>query len=213
LTALQQLTNQFKINFVIVENNINYQQNFYAPCGTPGYHANYIHYWLVRNMVNGAGGENVNSGTWNQNQTINKTVSTTLAGTWVETNCNLIVFVYKDVPPLVSSTVEQSIQQSVTAPLGINNTNEIPHSYSLLQNYPNPFNPVTNIKYSIPKDGKVSLKIYDVRGNEVAVMIDGFLKAGVYNAEFEGTNFASGVYFYKLVASNFSDTKKMILIK
>lgn len=212
-TALQTLTGQYKITYEIAENNINYQQNYYALCGTPGYHSSYIHYWVVRNIINSATGENLNSGTWNQNQVITKNIAVTLDPAWVDANCNLIVFAYRDASPLYAATVEQSTIQSVTAPLGIETTGEIPHRFELQQNYPNPFNPVTRFKYSLPHDGVISLKIYDALGNIVAVFADGFLKAGTYNAEFDGTDFASGLYFYTLEAGDFKESKKMLLVK
>jgi hypothetical protein len=212
-TALQNLTGQYKISYVVIENNINYQQNYYALCGTPGYHPNYIHYWVVRNMVNGATGENLNTGSWNQNQTITKTVNTTLDASWIAANCNMVVFVYKDANPLYNATVEQSTTQSVTSPLGIETWGEVPDKFSLEQNYPNPFNPITRFKYSIPRDGEVSLKVYDALGNQVAVFVNGFLKAGRYNAEFDASRFGSGVYFYVLSSGDFRETRKMVLIK
>lgn len=212
-TALENLSGQYKINYVITEDNIVYQQNFYAPCGEQGYHQNFVHHWVTRNMINGATGENLNSGNWNQNQTITKTINTTIDTGWVATNCNLIIFVYKDNGALIQSTVEQSTIQSVTNPIGVNGTHEIPKDYSLEQNYPNPFNPSTNIKYSVPKDGNVSLKVYDILGNEVSTIINGFMKAGVYNVDFDGSNLASGIYFYTLKTSEFTSTKKMALIK
>jgi len=212
-TALQNLTGQYKITYVIIENNINYQQNYYALCGIPGYHTGYIHYWVCRNIVNGATGENINSGNWNQNQTITKTVTTTLEPSWVAANCNLIVFVYKDASPLYAATVDQTTIQSVTSPLGIETWGEVPDRFALEQNYPNPFNPVTRFKYSVPQAGNVSLKVYDILGNVVAVFADGFMIAGKYNAEFDGSSFASGIYFYSLAAGDYKETRKMMLIK
>ena len=113
-----------------------------------------------------------------------------------------------------SNTVGQSRAIEVDNPTGIHNTGNIVSSYELNQNYPNPFNPTTNIFFSVPKDGNVSLKFYDILGNEVASYIDnGFLKAGTYNAEFDGSKLASGVYFYTLSTNDFTATKKMILTK
>jgi hypothetical protein len=83
----------------------------------------------------------------------------------------------------------------------------------LEQNYPNPFNPVTTINYSISGNGFVSLKIYDVLGKEVAVLVNKKKDAGKYTIEFNGSNFASGVYFYKLESGSFIQTKRMVLIK
>ncbi|MCI0450185.1 MAG: T9SS type A sorting domain-containing protein [Chlorobi bacterium] len=88
----------------------------------------------------------------------------------------------------------------------------IPFAYKLYQNYPNPFNPVTTIKYDIPKDNFVTVKIYDLLGREV-FNVSEFKKAGNYEVKFDGSGFASGLYFYKIEASNFVETKKMVLIK
>lgn len=94
-------------------------------------------------------------------------------------------------------------------------SSSIPEKYSLSQNYPNPFNPTTTIKYSIPNDGFVSLKIYNVLGSEVATLVNEEQSAGNYNVEFRMQNLelSSGTYFYRLQAGNFIQTKKMILLK
>ena len=87
--------------------------------------------------------------------------------------------------------------------------------YVLEQNYPNPFNPETVIGYRLPAAGYVSLKIYDILGNEIAVLVNEYKQAGKYQIQFStnGLNLSSGVYFYKLSAGNFSAAKKMIVIK
>jgi hypothetical protein len=91
--------------------------------------------------------------------------------------------------------------------------NAVPKEYSLSQNYPNPFNPTTQIRYSIPRTGYVSLKVYDLLGQEVATLHAGVQQAGSYVATFDGTGLASGVYFFRMQASNFVETKKLILLK
>jgi predicted acyl esterase len=87
--------------------------------------------------------------------------------------------------------------------------------YNLAQNYPNPFNPTTNIKFTLPSQfsGLVTLKVYDMSGREVASLIHQNMGSGDHIAKFDGTKLSSGTYFYKLVAGNFTDVKKMILIK
>lgn len=92
-------------------------------------------------------------------------------------------------------------------------SNEIPEKYSLEQNYPNPFNPSTRIKFSVPKNGYISLKVYDMLGNEVSTLVDGYHQAGIYDIYFDGSNLSSGVYFYKLTTSGLVQTRKMILVK
>jgi len=98
--------------------------------------------------------------------------------------------------------------------IGITNiSNEIPEKYSLSQNYPNPFNPVTNVEFGISKSGYVSLKIFDMLGKEIAILVNANLTPGNYNYNFDASKISSGVYFYRLVTKDFSETKKMNLIK
>jgi photosystem II stability/assembly factor-like uncharacterized protein len=99
-------------------------------------------------------------------------------------------------------------------PVGIQNTNnQVPNNYSLSQNYPNPFNPTTTINFSIPNSSNVSLKIYDILGNEVMTVVNEFKHAGNYSVNFDASRLSSGVYFYTITAGNFKDTKKMMLTK
>lgn len=88
-----------------------------------------------------------------------------------------------------------------------------PDVFYLGQNYPNPFNPSTSIKYSVPVDGLVTLKVYDLLGKEVSVLVDEFKQAGTFDVVFAGSNFASGVYYYQLTAGEMTATKKLVLTK
>jgi hypothetical protein len=89
----------------------------------------------------------------------------------------------------------------------------LPLEYALEQNYPNPFNPSTMIKYSIPEDGFVKLSVYNLLGEDVTTLVNTVQKAGRYEVVFDASNFASGVYLYRLKAQNYSSIKKMLLIK
>lgn len=205
-TAQQNLNGVFKLQYVLTEDGLIYYQ--------AGGGSNYVHDLVVRDMINGATGETISSGTWNQNLTITDTLSTTLNSAWVWDNCSLKLFVYKDSTGyLFYSEVQQATDTSLTTVTGVSKNIGNPVEYRLSQNYPNPFNPTTYIHFSITKDGNTSLKFYDVLGNEVAVYYDGFLKAGTYNAEFDGSDLSSGVYFYKLTSGDFLETKKMLLTK
>ena len=104
----------------------------------------------------------------------------------------------------------------------VTDINTIPAEFKLEQNYPNPFNPSTIISYQIPVAGHVSLKVYDLLGREVATLVNEFQQAGIHNSKFiihnlpagrHGSAFPSGVYFYRISAGNFVETKKMILLK
>ncbi|HSL89175.1 MAG TPA: M14 family zinc carboxypeptidase [Ignavibacteriaceae bacterium] len=85
--------------------------------------------------------------------------------------------------------------------------------FSLVQNYPNPFNPSTIISYQLPSNGNISLKVYDVLGNVVAVLVDEYKQIGRYETEFDGSDLSSGIYYYILIADGFTQTKKMVLLK
>jgi photosystem II stability/assembly factor-like uncharacterized protein len=89
----------------------------------------------------------------------------------------------------------------------------IPDRFSFEQNYPNPFNPSTVIKYSIPKASLVSMKVYDILGNDIATLVNENKPAGTYELTWNASNLPSGIYFYRIQAGSFIDTKKMILLK
>jgi glucuronoarabinoxylan endo-1,4-beta-xylanase len=88
-----------------------------------------------------------------------------------------------------------------------------PEKFNLFQNYPNPFNPVTKIKYSIPQKSYISLKVYNLLGEEVADLAEGIQQPGNHTVTFDGSNLSSGIYLYQLKADNYSETKKLILLK
>ena len=90
---------------------------------------------------------------------------------------------------------------------------EIPATYRLAQNYPNPFNPLTTIAFDLPQSGIVTLKVYDVLGREVAVLTSGNYPAGSFKTRWEAIGFSSGVYFYKIQAGTYFETKKLILLR
>jgi subtilisin-like proprotein convertase family protein len=90
---------------------------------------------------------------------------------------------------------------------------EIPSKFELAQNYPNPFNPTTSIKFALPKSGFVTLKVYDIVGKEVATLVSEQLAAGTYEHNFDASALSSGVYFYRIDAGNFTEIKKMMLVK
>lgn len=91
--------------------------------------------------------------------------------------------------------------------------NIVPEKSNLFQNYPNPFNPTTTIKFQIAKSSKVKLVVYDALGREVTTLVDKQLKTSTYESEFYGRDYPSGVYYYKLDAEDFSEVKKMLLLK
>ena len=113
-------------------------------------------------------------------------------------------------------TIDLALSESKdTTTTGIGDYSHIinPSEFKLEQNYPNPFNPVTIINYNLPISTFVTIKIFDLNGREIKVLVNEYKNAGMYNVEFEGKALASGVYFYRMEAGKFSITKKAILLR
>ena len=124
---------------------------------------------------------------------------------------------YKEIIPS-GTTVRFTSTPNLTGKEIIFTTPERPEyksnfDFELLQNFPNPFNPITKIQYNIPQEGKVNISIYNVLGQKVAELLNDNVKAGKYELAFNGSNFASGIYIYRIEAKNFIESKKMILLK
>lgn len=104
-------------------------------------------------------------------------------------------------------------KNTVSTAVDMKHNSSLPGSYALAQNYPNPFNPTTTIEYQIARSGFVSLKVFDVLGQEVATLFEGGREPGTYSAVFNGNNCANGIYLCRLTVNNFTDTKKLVLTK
>lgn len=144
-----------------------------------------------------------------QSDTITLTVNTN--GLINNTTYNGFLIILSNDP--LKETLIVPVNLTIGIPTDIDDTPVIPLVNDLKQNYPNPFNPATTINFSIAESGRVSLKVYNILGNEVAVLIQQNLTAGNHSVVFDGSNFASGIYFYTLKAGNFTQTKKLMLIK
>ena len=134
-------------------------------------------------------------------------------------NFGLIELTVAEPPPYSTATILKGcvingVVYGDTNMTGVKNEGtEMPSVYSLKQNYPNPFNPVTNIKFEIPKTSYVRISVYDISGREIDVPVNEQLQAGAYSITWNGALHSSGIYFYRMKADGFSDTKRMILIK
>ena len=91
--------------------------------------------------------------------------------------------------------------------------NTLPKTFALGNNYPNPFNPTTTIQYNIPKYSNVSIRIFDIRGRQVALLVDQRMNPGYFSVVWNGNQYSSGLYFVQMIAGQYVDTKKLMLIK
>ncbi len=191
-------TGNYKLRVMAIEKKIVYS----VPPGTNG---EMIFNTVFRRAYPNTDGVVIptNSGTYNYTYTYKRETA------WVDTSMYTVAFVQNDNNKEVINSAKGTY--SVT---GVSNNNgEIPSVYSLSQNFPNPFNPNTTINYSIPKSGFVTLKVYDLLGREMAVLVNGNAPAGNYSVDFYAGNFSSGVYFYKLESGSFNQIKKLVISK
>lgn len=172
----------------------------------------FIHDHVHRNMYPDANGSPI---TISQGQTVNIPRVITLNSSWAASNCRVIVFVQNNTDKKIQNVeyIESSSLTSIGEPVG-----GVPTTFAVSQNYPNPFNPSTRIDYAVSKQSSVSLKVYNLVGQEVKTLVSEQKSVGVYKAEWNGKdNFGkdvpSGMYLYKMTAGSFEQTKKMILIK
>ncbi len=125
-----------------------------------------------------------------------------------------IVYTSVVIPGFGTINAKHVFYNPATPVIGIRNIGTaVPDRFTLNQNYPNPFNPSTKIKFEVGKSGAVSLKVFDITGRVVAAPQNGFLSRGVYEYDFDGSALASGVYFYTLKTADYTETRKMILLK
>lgn len=110
-------------------------------------------------------------------------------------------------------TIHSGMTGSISVVSNVKQISSVVDVFELKQNFPNPFNPETKIKFSIPSNEFVTLSVYDLSGKEVSNLVKNNLTAGVYEYDFNGANLSSGIYFYTIRAGNFTETKRMILVK
>ncbi len=144
--------------------------------------------------------------------------STDNGANWIQINSGLIntqvtSLVFDNYNYLYCGTSGNSVYKS-SQPIGIKNISaEIPSAFLLLQNYPNPFNPATTIRYKVASSKDIKLVIYDILGKEISTLVNEKLQPGTYEVNWNGSQYSSGAYFYKLTAGDFNQTKRMLLIK
>jgi hypothetical protein len=207
ITAEQAVnSSNWRVHWVVVESELPYPQN------SPSGYVPFTHHFVHRNMYPDANGSPI---TISQGQTVNVPATLTLNPAWNAANCRVIVFVQNNTDKKVQNVeyAEVATLTSVGEPV-----NGLPTTFAVSQNYPNPFNPTTNIDYAVSKPSFVSVRVYNLLGQEVRTLVSEEKGIGVYLATWDGkdnvgTEVPSGMYLYKVVAGSFSETKKMMFMK
>jgi hypothetical protein len=114
---------------------------------------------------------------------------------------------------LFAGTSGGSLFRTTQSTTSIREERRLPETFALHQNFPNPFNPTTTIQYALPTGSLVSLQVFDILGREVATLVNEFKNAGEHQVQFNASGLGSGVFFYRLQAGRFIETKRMMLVK
>jgi carboxypeptidase T len=208
-------------------NNANYSLTLTTPINAQSVPVCYLNFWNRVSLENGWDFGYVeissnNGSTWQQ---VSSYTGTNL--TWTEQSFDVTQYVNASTQLKIrfritsdGNTVGQGwwvddikLTNYCLGTVGVPGLTNIPKTFALAQNYPNPFNPVTVIKYQLPQPEFVTIKIYDLLGKEVTSLVNDRKEPGYYEASFDGSNLASGLYFYRIEAGSFAETKKMMLIK
>lgn len=200
-------SSNWRVHWVVVEDSISAPQAIGG-----GQYVPFIHNWAHRGMYPDANGSAISI---SQGQTVQVQRSITISGNWVPDNCKVIVF--------VQNNTDKKVQQAEVIPVrsitvSVNEPTELPRSFSLNQNYPNPFNPTTRLSFVIAHVSFVTLKVYNLLGQEVATLVTDVMQPGTHEVEWDGkaqdgSVLPSGVYTYRLTAGEFRQTRKMILLR
>ncbi len=176
--------------------------------GTYQYSEN--HYHFKTKKYNSSG-----DSLWTKLYSYSSSSSEQTCGMGIDTAVNIYIFGKSS-----GSTGSRYVLIKYNQPVGIQPiSSSMPKNFSLSQNYPNPFNPATKIKFDIPNSpfeggkGDVKLIVYDITGKEISILVNQQLKPGTYEVEWDGSNYSSGIYFYKLQTADYTETKRMVLIK
>ena len=139
-------------------------------------------------------------------------VSFTIPSGVVQENCELVAFVQDPITKEIFAASFVSMDPSISA-LPDNGLAQSPVKFKLLQNYPNPFNPATTIRFVVAEQTRVELTVFDAAGKKIRTLVNGLFKIGEHAVQFDASDLASGIYFYRISAGNYSESKKMLLIK
>ncbi|MBM2840534.1 MAG: Por secretion system C-terminal sorting protein [Bacteroidetes bacterium] len=200
-------SSNWRVHWVVVESGISQPQNSgsgYVP---------FVHDHAHRNMYPDANGSPI---TISQGQTVNIPRVITLNSTWVAANCRVIVFVQNNTDKKVQNVEYKEVSD---IPTGVGEpVNGVPTTFGISQNYPNPFNPSTELDYAVSQQSFVSIKVFNLLGQEVRTLVSEDKGVGTYKATWDGKDYIgrevpSGMYMYTMIAGSFTDTRKMMFLK
>jgi hypothetical protein len=199
-------SSNWRVHWLVLQDGIPEPQN------SPSGYVPFTHHAVHRTMLPDGNGSTISI---SQGQTVDIPRTITLGSGWTANNCKVVVIVQNNTDKKIQQAEVIEVQTLTDVPGG---TGTIPTSFSLEQNYPNPFNPTTTIQYNVSERSFVSLKVFNMLGEEVKTLVAAEQAAGSYPVVWNATDNAgrdvpSGVYFYQMTAGNFKETRKLMLLK
>ena len=203
-------------NVIITEDNIIEPHNTWPHCSTPNtpppepqMDTFYVNDWITRKLIYLSEGRYLIGPTWPYQQEITISDTFSINPAWVAENCNIVVNVYKKADSLYQSPVMQAIKETVIGSSGI--SDGIPKENEVIKIFPNPAANMTNIHFSLLKNGTCSLDIYDFKGQNIKNLLRGNIKKGLYNVELQTNELSSGTYIIVLGTSTGKTSKKLVI--
>jgi len=202
-------------NVMITEDNLIEPHNTWPHCSTPDSYygqpkdSQYVNDWVARKLIYWSEGRYLVGPTWPNQQEITISDTFSISHAWVPENCNIIVNVYKKADSLYQSPVMQAIKENVISWSGL--SDGIIKENELIKIFPNPATDITNIHFSLLKDGTCSLNIYDFKGQNIKNLFNGNIRRGLYNVELQTNEIPGGTYIIVLETSTGKTSKKLII--
>ena len=204
----------FRYNVIVTENNIRQQHRTMQGCCTPDVHGlpfrqDYFNNWVVRKMQYWSKGDSLIGPSWAPDHSVSRTCTVHIDSAWLPENCEIVITVYKKSDSLYKSNIQQAIRQSVTGGVGIAETNTTADGIMLV--HPSPSKGVTNVHFSVAREGNCNLSVLNAAGKVVQVLLDHRVSPGLYNAEFDAGSYPPGLYLCVLKTVAGITQKKMIV--
>jgi len=208
------LDGEYRYNVIVTEDNIKVTRAVADSCGTPSapgqpyVDTTYFSFAVARKLVFYSKGDSLVGPSWFGQLAITRSCSFSIDSAWIPYNCNIIVNVYKKADSLYKSPVLQVIKESITNPSAIPDESTV--EQGIIGIFPNPATDITNLHFSSSSETFCSLNIYDLKGNKMKNIIDGYVKPGLYNVEIDMEVFLRGTYIVVLETNEGMQTRKII---
>jgi len=210
-----ELSGEYWYNVIVTEDNIKHVHRTMDSCSTPDvpdlpFRLEYFNNWVTRSMIFHSQGDSLTGPSWPLDKAFTNSTTFEIDTAWIPENCNLVINVYKKADSLYKSLVMQVIKESVTGSSSVSGTKSA--SDGIIRIYPNPASDITNLHISLSSGAPCSLNIYDMRGNLVKEVLQGYVRPGMYNIEISTRDLPAGTYLIVMKTDKVKTQQKIVVL-